>query len=296
MQNYNNKYDYYLNLINQAIDNYLDKIKTKEIVFDALKYSLLAGGKRVRPVLMLATADVLGVDLDKILPFSIATEMVHTYSLIHDDLPAMDNDDFRRGKPSCHKVFGEGQAILAGDALLNEAFNLCLNNINDGASLEATKILFSNAGLDGMIGGQSADLKFEKSTVFDKNDLDYIILNKTAKLIQAPIIIASVFANNKHFDLLSDYSINLGFLFQITDDILDVVGNKDLLGKSLGKDADEGKLTSVSLYGLDEAKALANKIYLKSLKCLERIDNCDFLIDFTKKIYTRTHWLMCSFV
>ncbi|MBQ4268440.1 MAG: polyprenyl synthetase family protein [Clostridia bacterium] len=257
-----------------------------------MKYSLLVGGKRIRPVLALATADVLGLDREEILPFALAIEMTHTYSLIHDDLPAMDNDDFRRGKPSNHIVYGEGNAILAGDGLLNSAYAICLQESLKGEK-HARAALFLNecAGIYGMIAGQSADLYFSgRKEDVSEDDLLYIYACKTGKLLLAPIAIASILANNASYSALENFGKQLGFLFQLTDDILDEVGEFDKLGKSIGKDKKEEKLTSVRLYGLENAKARADLCADDCLAMLEGVNgDVTFLSDLVGYILRRNH-------
>ena len=228
-------------------------------VTEAMRYSFLNGGKRVRPVLALACADVLGVPHQEILPFALALEMIHTYSLIHDDLPAMDNDDFRRGKPSNHKRFGEANAILAGDGLLNEAYAICFNQCTKGEKYAlAAKYLNDCAGIYGMIAGQSADLYYSQESEGTETELWYVQEHKTGKLLLAPVAMASILANNKDFFALESFGRMLGRLFQMTDDILDVTGDSAVLGKTIGKDEKENKLTCVKIYGLDGAKVRAD--------------------------------------
>jgi geranylgeranyl diphosphate synthase type II len=185
--------------------------------------------------------------------------MIHTYSLIHDDLPAMDNDDFRRGKPSNHKQFGEAHAILAGDGLLNEAFAICLDQCGKGEKyIRAAKYLNECAGIYGMIAGQSADLYYSDGYEGKEEELWYVQEHKTGKLLLAPVAMASILANNKDFFALESFGKLLGRLFQMTDDILDVTGDSAVLGKTIGKDEKANKLTCVRIYGLDGAKVRAD--------------------------------------
>lgn len=238
-----------------------------------MRYSLTVGGKRIRPVLLLSTAEMLGLKEEDVMNFAIAVEMIHTYSLIHDDLPAMDNDDFRRGKPSNHKVFGEAGAILAGDALLNEAYTLCLRESKKGEKYAlAGEYLSECAGAAGMIAGQVADLENEKKTEFTEADLDFIYKHKTGKLLTAPVAVASIIADSKSFFELEQFGYEFGRLFQMTDDILDVTGDFNNLGKSVGKDKQEDKLTCVKVYGLDEAMIKAD---LCADKCRCLLDGVD---------------------
>ena len=261
MTDFNISYQQYVATFDAYLKAYTDKLKTRpEILAESMKYSLLNGGKRIRPVLALACADVLGVDKEEILPFALALEMIHCYSLIHDDLPCMDNDDFRRGKPSNHKVFGEANAILAGDALLNQAFGICLQQCVKGEKyVLAAQFLNECAGVYGMLSGQSADLYFEKNDVsVSEADLAFVDENKTGKLLLAPVAIASILSGNKSYLALENFGKQLGKLFQMTDDILDVTGDFEKVGKSLGKDAAVNKLTCVRLYGLQGAKLRAD--------------------------------------
>jgi len=271
---FNEQYNKYLSAFENALNNYLDSFSFKpQTLTDSMRYSLLIGGKRVRPVLMLSTAEMLGVKEEDVINFAIAVEMIHTYSLIHDDLPAMDNDDFRRGKPSNHKVFGEAGAILAGDALLNEAYTICLRESRKGEKFAlAGEYLSECAGAAGMIAGQVADLENERRTSFTEDDLNFIYRHKTGKLLTAPVAIASIIADNKSFFELEQFGYEFGRLFQMTDDILDVVGSFKDLGKSVGKDKDEDKLTCVKVYGLDEAMIKAD---LSADRCRCLLDGVD---------------------
>ena len=291
MYDYEQKYAEYLHTFETYLENYASTLNTRPpILGDAMRYSLLSGGKRVRPVLMLAVADVLGVSQEDVLPFAVALEMVHTYSLIHDDLPAMDNDDFRRGKPSCHKAFGEAYAILAGDALLNQAFTLCFDCALKGEKYAlAAKLLSEFAGMNGMITGQAADLYYseQKSNLREK-ELLFVQENKTGKLLLAPVLIPSILADNRYFIRLEQFGKELGKLFQITDDILDVTGEFATLGKTIGKDENADKLTCVTLYGLTGARLRADDCLTKCLAVLEGID-CDtsFLSDLARYVRER---------
>ena len=261
MTNFKEQYQEYLSQFETYLKAYTDKLTTNpNVLAESMKYSLLNGGKRIRPVLALACADVLGLDKAEILPFALAVEMIHCYSLIHDDLPAMDNDDFRRGKPSNHKAFGEANAILAGDALLNQAYSVCLRECLKGEKyVLATQFLCECAGISGMLAGQSADLYYEKAEEeISERELNYVDEQKTGKMLLAPIAIASILSGNKCYLDLERFGKLLGKLFQMTDDILDVIGDFEKVGKSLGKDASVNKLTCVRLYGLDGAKLRAD--------------------------------------
>jgi len=275
LSTYHLRYKNYLQTFEEYMKNYMDQLQTRPTVLgESMRYSLYCGGKRVRPVLALACADVLGLSAQEILPYALALEMIHTYSLIHDDLPAMDNDDFRRGKPTSHKAFGEANAILAGDGLLNEAYGICFNESVKGEKYAlAAKYLNECAGVFGMIAGQSADLYFsQQKKDVSEEDLQYIYAHKTGKLLLAPIVIASILQNNKNNLEFERFGKFLGQLFQMTDDILDVTGNFEDLGKNVGKDEGKNKLTCVRLYGLENAKLRADMCARDCHTTLESID------------------------
>ncbi len=275
MTDFNRRYEEYLAAFNAYAEEYAAKLKTNPAILgESMEYSLQSGGKRVRPVLALACAETLGVEREDILPFALALEMIHTYSLIHDDLPAMDNDDFRRGKPSNHKKFGEANAILAGDGLLNEAYALCFKECTKGENqILASQFLNECAGVYGMIAGQSADLYFSSAEAeVSEEDLKYIYAHKTGKLLLAPVVMACILSGNKSYLPLERFGKLLGELFQMTDDILDVTGDFTALGKSIGKDEKENKLTCVRLYGLEGAKMRAEMCAEACLSMLEGVD------------------------
>lgn len=275
MLDFNLQYQKYLSVFESYAEKYAADLQTEPAVLgESMRYSLLSGGKRIRPVLALACADLLGVDEQEILPFALALEMIHTYSLIHDDLPAMDNDDFRRGKPTSHKAFGEANAILAGDALLNEAYALCFAQCSKGEKyVYAASFLNECAGIYGMIVGQSADLYYsEKDAEISEETLSYIYEHKTGKLLLAPVAVASILADNKNYLALENFGRLLGRLFQMTDDVLDVTGDFKELGKTIGKDETENKLTCVRLYGLEGAKIRADMLANDCRAILESIE------------------------
>ena len=276
MFDYHLQYEKYLAKFEKYALNYMAQIQTKPSVLgESMRYSLLSGGKRIRPVLALACADVLGISDEDVLPFALALEMIHTYSLIHDDLPAMDNDDFRRGKPTSHKAFGEANAILAGDALLNESYGICLNESMKGEKYAvAAKFLNECAGIQGMIVGQSADIYYsELGQDVSEEDLLYIYEHKTGKLILAPISIVSILAGGKYYVEMESFGKLLGRLFQMTDDILDVTGDFNDLGKNVGKDEGKNKLTCIRVYGLEGAKVRADMCARDCHAVLEGIDS-----------------------
>ena len=291
MSNFEEKYEYYLKTFEEYATSQADKLTTTpDILGESMKYSLFLGGKRVRPVLALAVADVFNLDKNEILPYALALEMIHTYSLIHDDLPAMDNDDFRRGKPSNHKCFGEANAILAGDGLLNTAYSICITQCLKGEKYcLASQLLCDFAGINGMIAGQSLDLLYTSTNEeCSESDLLTIYNLKTGKLLLAPILIASILNGGKDYFELEEFGRNLGDLFQFTDDILDEIGTFEKLGKTIGKDKSEKKLTSISFYGLEGAKIQADICATKCYNVLDGIDgDTEFLAELVSYIRNR---------
>ncbi|KJR42134.1 geranylgeranyl pyrophosphate synthase [Candidatus Magnetoovum chiemensis] len=249
--------------VEDFILNYFNEPFSPSILYDAIKYSLFAGGKRIRPILCLSAADACGNDYKNILPQACAIELIHTYSLIHDDLPAMDDDDLRRGKPTNHKVFGEAMAILAGDGLLTEAFLMFSRNASNIAPellVRAIRELAANAGLYGMIAGQAMDIISEGKAA-DRETLEFIHKNKTAALIKASVSIGGILsgADDNCMNALYDYGSEIGLAFQIVDDILDITSTTEELGKPIGSDDDKFKMTYPSLYGLDGSKQIARQ-------------------------------------
>lgn len=288
---FDERYEKYLNVFNEYAEKYFSALKTTPAILkESMAYSFLNGGKRIRPVLTLAIADALSLDFSEALPYALATEMIHTYSLIHDDLPAMDNDDFRRGKPSSHKAFGEGHAVLAGDALLNTAYLVLFDCCFKGEKyVRAARMICEYAGIDGMIAGQSADLlAAEKDAVVDEATLRFIDEHKTGKLILSSVLAPCVLAENKNYFELEQFGKYLGTLFQITDDILDETASFESLGKTTGKDKKENKLTFVSLYGLDGAKIQADLYASDAYAVLDGIDgDTAFLRDLVTYVRNR---------
>lgn len=286
--NFNFVYENYKNLIEEELLKFANDLNCHDELKASMSYSLLAGGKRIRPVMFLACLDMLGVDYKKYLPLAVAIECIHTYSLIHDDLPSMDNDDFRRGKPSNHKVFGEGIAILAGDGLLNSAVELALNSIDGENTLNAVKYLIQCSGTNGMINGQAYDLYYEDKEIPDKQNVLHVMqLNKTGKLLTAPLVMASYIAGEKHLNELMQIGELTGRLFQFSDDLLDVKGSFELVGKTLGKDDYANKLTAISVYGVSECERVIQSTYLSIIKILKTIDNSLFFENFYTYIKDR---------
>lgn len=271
--------DNYVNTINEYIDKcVIEKELPEKSLYSAMRYSLTAGGKRLRPVLSLAVCDMLGGNAQEVLPFACAVEMIHTYSLIHDDLPAMDNDDFRRGRPTNHKVYGEALAILAGDGLLNLAFETMLESIIKNGDSErkakAAAVIAKASGANGMISGQVIDLESEGKQV-DKDILNRMHRLKTGALIKAPVVSAAILCGACEDDIekLDEFAENLGLAFQIKDDILDVEGSTEKLGKKVGSDAGNNKSTYVSLYGLEKSKEILSDVTHKAVRCLEKFED-----------------------
>lgn len=241
-------------------------------------YSVLAGGKRLRPVLVIAAAEAVGGDRRHVLPFAVAAEFVHTYTLIHDDLPALDDDDLRRGKPTNHKVFGEAIAILAGDALLTQAFYLMthaglMDSVPAKCLLRAAHDMTRALGTAGMIGGQVVDIESEGKPI-DAETLEYIHIYKTGHLIQACIRAGAILseAAASQLNALSTYGAHIGLAFQIVDDILDITAEESQLGKDVGSDLDREKATYPALYGLEESKKKAETLVEEGIACLEVFD------------------------
>lgn len=259
--------------VDAALNRFLPSAGTRpKTIHQAMRYSIFAGGKRLRPVICLATAEVLRGKPDNALPLACAVECIHTYSLIHDDLPAMDNDDFRRGKPTSHKVYGEGMAILAGDGLLTIAFEMIARAKASSRYTHAdyVKELAAASGSQGMVGGQVADLEGEGKKITPK-DLRYIHENKTAALIAGSIRLGAMSANATPAQLkyLTDFGQSLGLAFQVIDDILDVTQTSEKLGKSAGKDVKAQKATYPALLGLDQAKKEADRLTAKARAALK---------------------------
>jgi len=237
----------------------------------AMRYSMFAGGKRLRPALAYATFEAFGGKGDSIFLAMSALEMLHTFSLIHDDLPCMDDDDFRRGKPTCHKQFGEATAVLAGDALCIHAFELLARTGN----AKAIEVLARSLGTSGMIGGQIVDIESEGKTV-NLGTVDYIHYHKTAALIEASLVIGALLAgaSPKDVTIVEEFGHSIGLAFQVVDDILDIVSTTEQLGKDAGSDIENGKATYPSVIGLEASKQKALELYESSLSSLDRL-SCD---------------------
>ncbi len=249
----------YAALVEQALPQQLSGLgQMPERLEEAMAYSLEAGGKRLRPVLLLAVCDAMGKDLPSVMPYACALEMIHTYSLIHDDLPAMDNDNLRRGKPTNHVVFGEGMAILAGDGLLHGAMELMLRTAcKDGSmqGLRAAEAIARRAGVTGMVAGQVMDVTQEGGQVTEEK-VTYIHAHKTADMLIAPLEAGLILsgAGQETVEAGIAYGYHLGMAFQMVDDLLDVIGDEQVMGKQTGMDAQQGKMTWVALKGISGTK------------------------------------------
>ncbi|WP_319370222.1 farnesyl diphosphate synthase [uncultured Ilyobacter sp.] len=251
--------------IDENIKNCLDELKYPQVIAEGMKYAVLNGGKRLRPILLLMTLELLGEEKEKGIPAAVAIEMIHSYSLVHDDLPALDNDDYRRGKLTTHKKYGEAQGILIGDALLTHAFNVLTSKnqiITPEKIVEIVRLTSQCAGINGMIGGQMIDIESEGKNI-DLPTLQYIHTHKTGKMISLPVEIACIIAgiDGDRKEKLIEYSELIGLAFQIKDDILDIEGDFEKIGKPVGSDTELGKSTYPSIFGMEKTKEmLAEKI------------------------------------
>ena len=281
-------------LVEQWINDYFNnKSEENNRNFESMIYSLKVGGKRIRPILMLCTYAMYKDDYKNIMPFAAALEMIHTYSLIHDDLPCMDNDDLRRGKPTNHKIYGEAIAVLAGDGLLNEAMIVLLNQCLDGDlnKIKASTLIAQASGAEGMIAGQICDISSE-GVLISEEELLYMHKNKTGQLIKAAIICGATLGNANESDLtkLKVYGDKLGLAFQIKDDILDVVGDVSILGKNVKSDESNNKTTFITIYGLEKCKNKCKFLTEECLQILKKIDlNTKHLEDITEFLLKREY-------
>ena len=279
----------YVELTERELDRYLSlDAEVPEELAKAMAYSLQAGGKRLRPALVINACEIMGGTPKDALPYACALEMIHTYSLIHDDLPALDNDNLRRGKPTSHVVFGEAKAILTGDALLSYAFEIMLNAACDSNGIRACRHIARAAGIRGMVGGQWEDVSNEGKAI-SSHMLRYIHEHKTADMITGGLMAGGAAAGAEESELsgLKAYGLNIGLAFQITDDILDVTGSQEEMGKSLGKDAEEKKATYVALFGVDKAYQAAREHINAAKDALAAYNNIHFLVQLADFILTR---------
>lgn len=281
-------------IINSELKKYTDRDKNPQsIIYEAIQYSLFAGGKRLRPIIMLLVCDMLGGDIDEVMPFACAMEMIHTYSLIHDDLPAMDNDDLRRGKPTNHKVFGEAIAILAGDSLLNMAFEVTSSYSykNPANAMRGISVLSASSGTEGMIGGQTVDIQSEGKKISEE-ELLYLHSLKTGAIIRASGVIGAIMsgASEKEIKAIDDFCLNLGIAFQIQDDLLDVLGTEEQLGKPIGSDGENDKTTFITLFGIDGSKNAVAEYTDKAVSSLAVFgDKASVLIELANYLIDRNY-------
>jgi geranylgeranyl diphosphate synthase type II len=284
-------------IVDKSLEKLVPPAKTfPPSVHEAMRYSLFAGGKRVRPILAVAAAEALGAKTADLLPIAGSLELIHTYSLVHDDLPAMDDDDLRRGRPTCHKVYGEAVAILAGDGLLTMAFE----TLSDPRRLKAVpanrlvsiiKEVSTASGVFGMIGGQVVDMESEGRDV-DFPTLEYIHTHKTGALIRASVRVGALYAKagKRQFTALTHYGEMVGLAFQIADDILDVTGTREEIGKDVGSDIKKGKKTFPGFYGLEESRRRAGEVADKAVHALRDFDRkADPLRELAKYIVNRVN-------
>ncbi|MBQ7096720.1 MAG: polyprenyl synthetase family protein [Clostridia bacterium] len=279
----------YVNKVNAELERvFCEKDCRQRVVYDAMRYSITAGGKRLRPVLSLAVCDMLGGCMADALRFGVAVEHIHTYSLIHDDLPCMDNDDLRRGMPTCHKKFGEANALLAGDGLLTGAFEYLSDfsmykSVSQGTVIRVISEIAKAAGCDGMIGGQVVDLACEGKSDVSEDVLNYLHHRKTGALIRVSAVVGALAAgaNDEVVDAVGEFAQKLGLAFQIRDDILDCIGDEAVLGKPIGSDAENEKTTYVTLLGVEGAMKKADSITADAVKIVERFGEKS---DFVKKL------------
>ncbi|PWM64676.1 MAG: farnesyl-diphosphate synthase [Eubacteriales Family XIII. Incertae Sedis bacterium] len=294
----NKEFDRYKSIVEEHLLDFIPEIDHKSItIYESMKYSLTAGGKRLRPVLLLAACEFAGGDINNAIPYACAIEYIHTYSLIHDDMPEMDNDDLRRGVPTNHKVFGEAMALLAGDGLLSTAFEVMHRDellyldedIRLKRRIRAAYEISKYAGCRGMVAGQVADIEAEGKQC-SREMLDYIHINKTAALIMASVRAGAQLggADDKMLESLTNYAENLGLAFQIVDDILDVVGDEATLGKKTGVDLENNKSTYPALYGLEASQARLEELTQNAVDALaDYYDNAEFFTQLVKDLAVR---------
>ena len=288
------------NFYTGIIDNELDKMlkvpqNLQKEVYEAMRYSLMAGGKRLRPMLTLSVCDMLGGNIEDALIFGTAIECIHTYSLIHDDLPCMDNDDLRRGMPTCHKAFGETTALLAGDGLLTYAFEHMAEferykSVSAETAIRIIALVAKGAGCDGMIGGQVVDLMSENAEDVSEELLGYMHSRKTGALIRVSALAGAMVggADREQLEKITAFADKLGLAFQIRDDILDYIGDENELGKNIGSDAENMKTTYVTLLGIDGAQNRLDEVSAQAVEMLDSFDErADFLRSLTEYLTKR---------
>lgn len=293
MMSFEERLKHYEINVNQALEAAVPSPGGRQsVIYEAMRYSLTAGGKRLRPALVLEFCRMFGGSEEAAMPFAMAVEMIHCYSLIHDDLPCMDDDDMRRGQPSCHKKFGEANALLAGDALLTAAFEQIGNSnlLSSGARAKAAALMAQFAGAAGMVGGQVIDLSYEGKPLTEEILTEMYSL-KTGALLQAACSLGTLAGGGDQTALerAGQYAKALGLAFQIVDDILDVTGDEVVLGKPIGSDVESEKTTFVTLFGLEKAREIAAAYTKQALKIASEFPNHEFLLDLTKYLLERDH-------
>ena len=289
MQSFEERSREYREYVQNYLQNWYERFhdEPQKPLFEAMEYSLLAGGKRLRPVFAFEFCRICGADWKKAAPFAAAIEMIHTYSLIHDDLPCMDDDDYRRGRPTNHKVFGEAMAVLAGDALLTDAFAVASTAQLEGQAMaDAIGILAECAGSLGMVGGQVLDIMSEERTLTEQEVLD-IQSRKTGALIRAACATGALAGgcSEAQYDAACQFAAGLGLAFQIRDDMLDVIGTQEEMGKGVG--TDEKKNTFVRLYGLEKCEQLVQKYTDYAVDALSAFEDRDFLVQLARSLTQR---------
>ncbi len=285
----------YQNIVNKELEKYvITKDCPEKILNDSMAYSLMAGGKRLRPILILQTYKIFKEDYEKCFPFVVATEMIHNFSLIHDDLPAIDDDDFRHGKPTNHKQFNEATAILAGDGLLNSAYMIISEDLAKTTNIEEQKLKIRafnelTKAIDRVIAGEYVDTEYEGKEISNEY-LEYMHKNKTGEFLKASVRIGAILAGASDDDIehLSKYAEKIGLTFQIRDDILSEIGDKNILGKPVGNDKEKGKCTYVTKYGLSRAQEILEEITNEAIQLADKYNkNGEFFREFAIYIKNR---------
>lgn len=285
----------YQDIVNKELEKYVITNDCPEkILNDSMAYSLMAGGKRLRPILILKTYQLFKKDYEKCFPFVVATEMIHNFSLIHDDLPAIDDDDLRHGKPTNHKKFNEATAILAGDGLLNSAYMIISNDLLNTTNVEEQRLKIRafnelSKAIDRVIAGEYVDTEYEGKEISNEY-LEYMHKNKTGEFLKASVKIGAILAGaeDKEIEILGKYAEKIGLTFQIRDDILSEIGDKEILGKPVGNDKEKGKCTYVTKYGLQKAQEILDNITNEAIELANRYDeNGEFFKEFAIYIKNR---------
>ena len=282
------RYDTYRSAVEEYLGGLFSVDKPYGKLQEAMRYSLMAGGKRVRPVMTLAFCDLMGGEWRRAIPFGCALELVHTYSLIHDDLPSMDDDDLRRGKPTCHKVYGEAMAVLAGDALQAEAFRIIATapGVDDRQRAEAVTVLARACGADGMVAGQTLDIL---GLGRNRSELELLHSLKTGAMIQGAAELGCIAAgaDSRQRERAAEYAQHIGLAFQVRDDILDVIAAQQILGKTVGSDQRDGKITFVDLLGLEDSEKLVAQETAKAKNAIADLQGCEFLLNLAERLADR---------